>query len=162
MYNPNQFGYPDRPTTAVPSTPSFRIPRNSTQSEESQNEKILTFIGFLEGCKAKCKNLHWAACKMNIHKELDSLLDEIGEYQDSIAEDSMGIYGKMEPNAICPEDIDANNPCLFLEMLVSETIDFYKELEGDVLLSGIKSETETFIHTLNKEKYLFSLCDCCK
>ena len=37
-------------------------------------EFFINFINKLEGYKTKCKNLHWAAPKKNIHVYLDDFL----------------------------------------------------------------------------------------
>ena len=61
---------------------------------------FISFLNQLEGWKTKCKNLHWAAPKKNIHVYLDEFLEVLSEYQDSIAEDYQGILGHMNPNVI--------------------------------------------------------------
>lgn len=73
-----------------------------TPMEDEREDNTLTggqfFINFLnqlEGWKTKCKNLHWAAPKKNIHVYLDEFLSILSSYQDSLAEGYMGILGKM-------------------------------------------------------------------
>jgi len=70
----------------------------------------------------------------------------------------MGIYGKMAPNVISGVSCEAIDPLTMLEMLKVKTINFYTGLENKPELSGIKSETEVFIHELNKMNFLFKLC----
>ena len=41
---------------------------------------FLDFICKLEGWKTKCKNLHWAAPKKNVHVYLDEFLEVISDY----------------------------------------------------------------------------------
>ena len=56
---------------------------------------FINFLNQLEGWKTKCKNLHWAAPKKNIHVYLDEFLNILSDYQDGLAEGYMGILGKM-------------------------------------------------------------------
>lgn len=135
----------------------------SASSETERPQDITSiFIGFLnklEGWKTKCKNLHWAAPKKNIHVYLDEFLSVLSDYQDGLAEGYMGILGKMQPNAIKGVPSDALNAIDFLEEVKAATLEFYKSIPEDTIYKGITSECETFIQNINKYKYLFSLCD---
>lgn len=119
----------------------------------------INFLNQIEGWKTRCKNLHWAAPKKNIHEYLDDFLSILQEYQDSIAEDYMGIEGKMSPDAIKGIPCDCTNANEFIREVKDKTIEFYNSLPSEVVYKGIASETENFIHNVNKFKYLFSLCD---
>lgn len=123
------------------------------------SDVFLNFINKLEGYKTKCKNLHWAAPKKNIHVYLDEFLDIISDYQDGLAEGYMGILGKMQPNVIRGIQNNALNAIDFIEELRAETISFYEKIPQGSIYKGITSECETFIQNINKYKYLFSLCD---
>ena len=61
-----------------------------TMKQEDPNmnpsEFFISFLNRLEGWKTKCKNLHWAAPKKNIHVYLDEFLSILSDYQDSLAE----------------------------------------------------------------------------
>ena len=63
-------------------------PLDSSRKEEinSPQDLFISFLNKLEGWKTKCKNLHWAAPKKNIHVYLDEFLDILGDYQDGLAE----------------------------------------------------------------------------
>lgn len=124
-----------------------------------KTEIFLTFINRLEGWKTKCKNLHWAAPKKNIHVYLDEFLAILSDYQDSLAEEYQGLLGHMQPNAVkgTPSDV-LNAPDMILEIKI-ETLKFYETIPTEVEYSGIRSECETFIHNVLKYKYLFELCD---
>ena len=69
--------------------------------EERENTSLtgsqffINFLNQLEGQKTKCKNLHWATSKKNIHVYLDEFLSILSDYQDGLAEGYMGILGKM-------------------------------------------------------------------
>lgn len=134
-------------------------------SKESQGgsignaTKFIDFINRLEGWKTKCKNLHWASLKKNIHTYLDDFLTVLSEYQDGLAEEEMGIYGRMLPNVIVGTTSMATNAKEFIDEVRAATLTFYEGLPQDALHAGIRSECETFIHNINKYRYLFSLTD---
>lgn len=125
----------------------------------SPSEFFINFLNKLEGWKTKCKNLHWAAPKKNIHVYLDEFLDILSEYQDGLAEGYMGILGKMQPNAIKGIASDSLNAIDFINEVKAGTIMFYDKIPQETVYKGIASECETFIQNINKYKYLFELCD---
>ena len=127
--------------------------------DENPSQFFISFINLLEGWKTKCKNLHWAAPKKNIHVYLDEFLDVISDYQDGLAEGYMGILGKMQPNAIKGTSSDALNAIDFIEEVKAGTLSFYDKIPQETIYKGITSECETFIQNINKYNYLFHLCD---
>ena len=72
-------------------------PIETTRRQEELNtgtsEFFINFLNRLEGWKTKCKNLHWAAPKKNIHVYLDEFLEILSDYQDSLAEEYQGLLG---------------------------------------------------------------------
>lgn len=120
---------------------------------------FINFLNQLEGWKTKCKNLHWAAPKKNIHVYLDEFLSILSSYQDSLAEGYMGILGKMQPNVIKGTSSNTLNANDFIEEVKAGTLSFYEKIPKETVYKGITSECETFIQNINKYKYLFSLCD---
>lgn len=120
---------------------------------------FISFLNQLEGWKTKCKNLHWAAPKKNIHVYLDEFLEVLSDYQDGLAEEEMGIYGRMLPNVIKGTESPSLTPREFIYEVKKSTLAFYDKLPQDSLHAGIRSECETFIHNINKYIYLFSLGD---
>lgn len=135
------------------------ILKGDDNSSTSTSSLIMEFINRLEGWKTKCKNLHWASFKRNIHKYLDEFLDVLIEYQDGLAEEEMGIYGRMLPNVVTGIQSNTVTPKEFIYEVRKLTLAFYDSIPQDSIHSGIKSECETFIHNINKYIYLFSLCD---
>ena len=124
-----------------------------------KNQIFIDFLNQIEGWKTKCKNLHWAAPKKNIHVYLDEFLDILSDYQDSLAEGYMGILGKMQPNVIKGTSSDALNALDFISEVKSATIAFYDKIPQETIYKGITSECETSIQNINKYDYLFHLCD---
>ena len=135
----------------------------STSKEEtvqiSTEQFFINFINKLEGFKTKCKNLHWSAPKKNIHIYLDEFLDILSDYQDGLAEEAMGIYGKFQPNVLKGVECGSLNAIDFIMEVKNVTFNFYTSLPEDATLAGVKSECETFIHNIHKYHYLFNLCD---
>lgn len=136
-------------------------PLDSSRKGEvnSTQDLFISFLNKLEGWKTKCKNLHWAAPKKNIHVYLDEFLDILGDYQDGLAEGYMGILGKMQPNVIKGIPSDTLNAMDFIEEVKIDTLSFYDKIPQETVYKGITSECETFIQNINKYKYLFGLCD---
>lgn len=130
-----------------------------SSSELTGSQFFISFLNQLEGWKTKCKNLHWAAPKKNIHVYLDEFLDILSDYQDSLAEGYMGILGKMQPNIIKGIASDALNAVDLIEEVRTGTLAFYDKIPQETVYKGITSECETFIQNINKYKYLFELCD---
>lgn len=120
---------------------------------------FISFLNQLEGWKTKCKNLHWAAPKKNIHVYLDEFLNILSDYQDGLAEEYQGLLGHMQPNAIRGIESNTLNAIDFISEVKQSTFKFYDRIPEGVEFSGIKSECETFIHNILKYKYLFELCD---
>lgn len=120
---------------------------------------FISFLNQLEGWKTKCKNLHWAAPKKNIHVYLDEFFVILSDYQDGLAEGYMGILGQMQPNVIKGTASNTLNAIDFIEEVKAGTLSFYDKIPQEIIYKGITSECETFIQNINKYRYLFGLCD---
>ena len=133
--------------------------------EEKENNSptgsqfFINFLNQLEGWKTKCKNLHWAAPKKNIHVYLDEFLVILSDYQDGLAEGYMGILGQMQPNVIKGTASNTLNAIDFIEEVKEGTLSFYNKIPQETVYKGITSECETLIQNINKYRYLFGLCD---
>ena len=137
----------------------FTPMESSRSTEVSGSQFFINFLNQLEGWKTKCKNLHWAAPKKNIHVYLDEFLDILSDYQDGLAEEYQGLLGHMQPNVIEGIKSQSLNAIDFINEVKIATETFYNNIPSDTCYVGIKSETETFIHNIFKYKYLFELCD---
>ena len=139
---------------------SLFTPMESNRSTEvSGSQFFINFLNQLEGWKTKCKNLHWAAPKKNIHVYLDEFLNILSDYQDGLAEEYQGLLGHMQPNVIKGTPCDCLNAIDFINEVKSNTYKYYDNIPEGTSYAGIKSECETFIHNILKYKYLFELCD---
>lgn len=137
----------------------FTPMESSRSTEASDSQFFINFLNQLEGWKTKCKNLHWAAPKKNIHIYLDEFLDILSNYQDGLAEEYQGLLGHMRPNVIKGTPCDCLNAIDFINEVKSNTYKYYDNIPEGTSYAGIKSECETFIHNILKYKYLFELCD---
>ena len=131
---------------------------SKSETNGNSTDLYINFLCQIEGWKTKCKNLHWAAQNDSIHRRLDDLADVLSSYQDALAEDYMGINGRIRPDILTGISSNAIEPNTFISEIIENTLSFYSRIDSSVVYAGIKSETETFIHNLNKIKYLFSLC----
>ena len=142
----------------VPLVP--RVPAFQNGGQVSGLKPFLDFICKLEGWKTKCKNLHWAAPKKNVHVYLDEFLEVISDYQDTVAEGIMGVLSvHLGPSDVKGDPGNAQNAQQFVDEVKAGTLSFYKQIPENPLYAGLKSECETFIQNVNKYDYLFSLCD---
>lgn len=132
---------------------------NNVNMNITGSQFFINFLNQLEGWKTKCKNLHWAAPKKNIHVYLDEFLAVLSDYQDSLAEEYQGLLGHMQPNAIKGIVSNTLNALDFIKEVKTGTELFYSKIPTGVAYAGIKSECETFIHNILKYKYLFELAD---
>ena len=137
----------------------FTPMESSRSTEVSGSQLFINFLNQLEGWKTKCKNLHWAAPKKNIHVYLDEFLNVLSDYQDGLAEEYQGLLGHMQPNVIKGTPCDCLNAIDFINEVKSNTYKYYDNIPEGTSYAGIKSECETFIHNILKYKYLFELCD---
>ena len=131
---------------------------SKSETNGNPTDLYINFLCQIEGWKTKCKNLHWAAQNDSIHRRLDDLTDVLSSYQDALAEDYMGINGRVRPDILTGISSNAIEPNTFISEIIENTLGFYSQIDSSVAYEGIKSETGTFIHNLNKIKYLFSLC----
>ena len=132
---------------------------NNVNMNITGSQFFINFLNQLEGWKTKCKNLHWAAPKKNIHVYLDEFLAVLSDYQDSLAEEYQGLLGHMQPNAIKGIVSNTLNALDFIKEVKTGTDLFYSKITTGVAYVGIKQECESFIHNILKYKYLFELAD---
>lgn len=144
----------------------FELPEEgSPQSDTINNsDPIQTYLNKLEGYKTRVKNIHWAAKllpyneKESAHVKLDEIFDELGDYQDSIAEVYMGSFHKSLPmgflKGILP---DTNDPLELIEMLRGDLVLFHSQHKDDMMYIGMINSTEDFIQTLDNKRYLTDL-----
>lgn len=133
---------------------------NSNSSENNQNtlqgiDLIIHNLNLLEGYKTRLKNLHWSAVNDTIHQRIDQMLNATNDFQDSIAEEAMGVHNQFGPAMINGIQCLITDPIYLLEEIKSKMKIFHHSICEDELYMGIKAEIEVFIHEINKHIYLF-------
>jgi len=143
-----------------PIKPFMNVPPKENPIDiNPEYQRHLNLLILLEGYKTKIKNLHWAASGFNIHKRLDDLLDIVSDYQDTVAESSMGIWGQVDSTFLQPTvPVSLKDPIEMLEALTNDILNFYAKYSEEKIIAGLKSEQETFIVNLQQQMYLFKLC----
>ena len=134
----------------------MKLYRQKLYSDLERNV-VKQFLGRLSGFVHKAKSLHWAAEGKDIHEYLDGIWEETYKFQDTIAEGFMGIDGKLDSDIpfLMPE---AKSPEDFISELEEKVEEFYSQLPDLAKFKGLSGEIESFIQTIEKYKYLFSLC----
>ena len=118
----------------------------------------LNFICKLEGYKTLLKNIHWSAPQLTYHREIDDLLDEVGEFQDIIAEASMGYLGEQfKMGDLKGIMANVSDPLAILKSIHSDTMSFYTTIKNDDTLIGVVNAVNDFQQGLLKFLYLFPL-----
>lgn len=119
---------------------------------------FLSYLSSLNGFLCRAKNLHWAAPGKDIHEYLDDLHKEMSDFQDKIAEGYMGILGQMGPLDVQYVECRDTEFSDFIDSIIDETLNFYNRIPSGAEFKGLTGETESFIQTAQKYKYLFGLC----
>lgn len=130
------------------------------QKEYSEEDRhvFLSYLSSLTGFLNKCKNLHWAAPKKDIHVYLDEYHKLMSDFQDAVAEGYMGILGKMGPSDVQCVECGDTDFMKFIDHVIEETTKFYQRIPQGPEFKGLCGETETFMQDSQKYRYLFGLC----
>jgi DNA-binding ferritin-like protein len=108
----------------------------------------------LEGFKTKFKNLHWSAVHLTSHQVIGDLLNDLDEYQDTVAEISMGYLGKQfKPDFLSGSKVSTNESMTAVDNLTVHLDKFLKESPCE----GITNAVNDFQEKLLKYKYLLML-----
>ena len=121
---------------------------NNVNMNITGSQFFINFLNQLEGWKTKCKNLHWAAPKKNIHVYLDEFLAVLSDYQDSLAEEYQGLLGHMQPNAIKGIVSNTLNALDFIKEVKTGTELFYSKIPPGAPSVGTNSARAPFIHNI--------------
>ena len=151
------------PSSGIRVQPEMSV--SGVSNVSSGLQQYIDFINILEGVKTRIKNMHWASKKIansdkrGVHLYLDDLLGVIGDFQDTIAESSQGIYGSMNLDSVSGVQFIASTPKELVAYIQDKTALFYDGLPQTTSCAGIKSETEVLIKDLQKYQFLFSLTE---
>ena len=126
-------------------------------------EAILLYIKKLEGYRIRLREIHWSTENKSKHELSDNLMSMLADYEDSIAEEAMGIFGiRVKVGDIVPEIPAGRDIKPILTSLTNDTLTLLASLEPSegetsTLSGGIPSILEDIMHDLNKSKYLETL-----
>lgn len=117
-------------------------------------EDTKNFLSMLEGYHQQCKMLHWSSSKMSQHKLIDDIDGSILGYEDSLAEQVMGIVGQKfgigDLKTLLPNSKE-------LGSMLNELIGDIKEYKGKCKSNdGIVNILDDFTTDVNKWKYLMT------
>lgn len=143
------------------------VPVDAPMEDESESisipEAILLYIKKLEGYRIRLREIHWSAKSKAEHELSDDLMSDLVDYEDSIAEEAMGIFGvRVKVGDIIPELPKEQDLKSVLNALTNDTLTLLASLEPEagktsIPSGGIPSILEDIIHDLNKSKYLETL-----
>ena len=110
-------------------------------------------MNFIEGAKTRLKNIHWGEEDNSKHVYLDDLSEEVGEYEDKIAEAGQAGFGRFKDGEIQGDKVEEDDPVKICQMIFDRTIEFRKELEGKDEYNGEISWIDDFLASLKQSKY---------
>lgn len=123
--------------------------------EKALSEKKIfnLYLNFIEGAKTRLKNIHWGEEDNSKHVYLDSLSDEVAEFEDKIAEAGQSGFGRFKDGEIQGDEVKEDDPVKICQMIFDRTIKFRKELEGKDDFNGEISWIDDFLASLKQSKY---------
>lgn len=120
--------------------------------------KTIEFLSGLEGMHSRLKTLHWSTKNHSEHVLTDDIDSSVLEYEDKIAECVMGRlnvrFGVGDLKCLLP---DAKTLDSLVNEMLNDVITFKKEIEGDILNTGLNNILDEFIYDINKWNYLKTL-----
>lgn len=131
------------------------VEKVSHQVEPSTAESVLFYIRCIEGFRIRLREIHWDAKTHSLHLLADSLMEDLETYEDSIAEDFMGIVGyRIQVGAVVPKLPKATEIKALIDEILSCSLALKNKLENLPVWTGIVNLIDDCIHMLNKSKYL--------
>lgn len=128
--------------------------KNELEKAEKQEKKVFNeYLNFIEGAKTRLKNIHWGEEDNSKHVYLDDLSEEVGEFEDKIAEAGQAGFGRFKDGEIQGDKVEEDDPVKIYQMIFDRTIEFRKELEGKDEYNGEISWIDDFLASLKQSKY---------
>ena len=130
----------------------------SHQVEPSAEEYVLEYIKRLEGYRIRIREFHWDAKTHSLHLLADSLMEDLESYEDSIAEDFMGLVGyRIQVGAVVPRLPKATEIKALIDEIINDSLFLKNKIESLPKWTGIVNLIDDCVHMLNKSKYLADL-----
>lgn len=127
---------------------------NELEKAEKQEKKVFNeYLNFIEGAKTRLKNIHWGEEDNSKHVYLDDLSEDVGEFEDKIAEAGQAGFGRFKDGEIQGDKVEEDDPVKICQMIFDRTIEFRKELEGKDEYNGEISWIDDFLASLKQSKY---------
>ena len=128
------------------------------QVELPAEECVLEYIRKIEGYRIRILEMHWSAKSHSLHVLADSLIDDLESYEDSIAEDFMGIVGyRIQVGAVVPRLPKSTEIKALIDEIVNDSLALKGKISALLRYAGILNLIDDCVHTLNKSKYLADL-----
>lgn len=127
---------------------------NELEKAEKQEKKVFNeYLNFIEGAKTRLKNIHWGEEDNSKHVYLDDLSEDVGEFEDKIAEAGQAGFGRFKDGEIQGDKVEEDDPVKICQMIFDRTIKFRKELDGKDEYNGEISWIDDFLASLKQSKY---------
>lgn len=124
----------------------------------SPADMVLIYLQKLEGYRVRIREIHWDAKSNSLHKLADSLMGDLEDYEDSIAEDFMGLIGyRIQPGTLIPKLPKTSEIKALIDEIVNDSLSLKNNIDGLPKWTGIVNLIDDCIHMLNKSKYLADL-----
>ena len=118
-------------------------------------EKVINFLCLLEGYHQRLKEIHWSTSIKAEHLLTDDIDGSILEYEDKIAEVSMGIFntrfGIGDLKTLIP---DSKNLKSVLNELENDIFSLRNALENNKKYVGLQNALDDFTENIEQWKYL--------
>lgn len=121
-------------------------------------KELLDFMCRLEFYKTNCKNIHWAnpVGGLSVHKEMDTVMDDLSEFQDSVVEDASAIYGRIKVGDVRPMGTMVEDPIDFLKVIRADLANMLDVLQ-DKMYTGIVNSIEDYWGKINISIYRINI-----
>lgn len=127
-----------------------------TGYQENSDLSLADLIRSLEGHKIRIREIHWSTPKHSEHVLTDDIIKELDSFEDSIAEQVMGLNDfrisvAEISNVVFP---DASQLKEVLSSLLNTILKFKTTIEKDPKFSGVISLIDDFVGNISKYLYL--------
>lgn len=126
---------------------------SSIEKAKPEKKVFNEYLNFIEGAKTRLKNIHWGEEDNSKHVYLDSLTDEVSDFEDKIAEAGQAGFGRFSDGEIQGDEVTEDDPVAICQMIFDKTIDFRHALEGKDDYNGEISWIDDFLASLKQTKY---------
>lgn len=118
---------------------------------------FLKVLCVLEGFKTVFKESHWMSKNSHHHEIFDKTINEISDFQDNFAEEGMVIFGDIlfgDIKGLKPEVCTGIPALVDLKSFVIAIMNQLDLHNNQNNLSGLKAQSNKFLHLINKFIYL--------